>query len=146
MFSQAEPLKFASGFLSCISWQALTTAATARSLACFAAQGIELRRSGAIKVFKVSCFWILIYLPFLQQTWYLWEGTWKISFLLKEPPVRCHVSGREGIYLFIYLFTYLFIHLFMIYVCLFVSFLLCCFIVLLLCLFVCLFHIYLLFV
>ena len=26
--------------------------------------------------------------------WHLWEGTWKIGFLLEGLPVRCHVSGR----------------------------------------------------
>ena len=34
--------------------------------------------------------------PFLQLTWHLWGGAWKIHFLLKGPPVSCHVSGREG--------------------------------------------------
>ena len=40
-------------------------------------------------------------LPFLSLTWYLWGGTWKIIFLLQGPSVSCHVSGREGIYLFL---------------------------------------------
>ena len=31
-------------------------------------------------------------LPSLQLTWHLWEGTWKIEFLLERPPF----SGREG--------------------------------------------------
>ena len=32
--------------------------------------------------------------PFLQVTWQLWGGTWKINVLLKGPPLSCHVSGR----------------------------------------------------
>ena len=34
--------------------------------------------------------------PFSHQR-HLWEGTWKISFVLKAPLVRCHVSWSEGI-------------------------------------------------
>ena len=33
-------------------------------------------------------------IPFLQ--WHLRGGTWEMNFLLKGPPVSCHVSGKEG--------------------------------------------------
>ena len=33
--------------------------------------------------------------PSLPLTWHLWEGTWKMNFLLKGPLVNCLVSGRE---------------------------------------------------
>ena len=32
---------------------------------------------------------------FLQLTWRLWGGTWKMNFLLKGIP-SCHVSGKKG--------------------------------------------------
>ena len=35
-------------------------------------------------------------IPSLPLTWHLSEGTWKMNFLLAGPPVKCHVSGREG--------------------------------------------------
>ena len=35
-------------------------------------------------------------LPFLQLTWHLWRGTWKINVLLRGAPVSCHVRWMEG--------------------------------------------------
>ena len=42
--------------------------------------------------------YVHIGIPFLPQTWHPWEGTWKTSFLLKGPAVRCYVSGRSCMY------------------------------------------------
>ena len=46
-----------------------------------------------IYIYIYFCF---VLIPFLQLTWHLWGGTWKMNFLLKGPPLSCHVSGREG--------------------------------------------------
>ena len=36
--------------------------------------------------------------PPLPQTWHMWDATWKLSFLLKDQPVRCQEAVWERAY------------------------------------------------
>ena len=46
--------------------------------------------------------YIYIYIPFLPLTWHLTGNPYKRNMIFQVPSHWCHVSGREGIYIYIY--------------------------------------------